>query len=148
MQKHKDSVLKDLDIVEIGFRIRLDSDVAGKLIENIKSDTECLRMFNLTDYSLLITVHTGPQVPKRDCGIRVVESHDENNGPIRQKLMFTFSLIDFLAEYDLKKAAEKNFKKFAHYVSRSKDDNISAEDAEKYALRMQRYFAEVCIEKV
>eukprot|EP00340_Litonotus_pictus_P011140 CAMPEP_0170539604 /NCGR_PEP_ID=MMETSP0209-20121228/104053_1 /TAXON_ID=665100 ORGANISM="Litonotus pictus, Strain P1" /NCGR_SAMPLE_ID=MMETSP0209 /ASSEMBLY_ACC=CAM_ASM_000301 /LENGTH=380 /DNA_ID=CAMNT_0010841611 /DNA_START=1221 /DNA_END=2359 /DNA_ORIENTATION=- len=129
--KYTGKVFKDKDIMELSFKFKLNKSSASSLIECLRDDTNILKKFNLTDYSLLVSVHRKEEedFTKLHPPVRIMSSS-------KGELMYSFSVIDFLVEYNLNKNIEKNFKLLRHYVRGDNDNNISAEEPERYANRM------------
>jgi len=91
MQKYKDKVLKDNDFVDLKLQFKLSKSDSEIFQQNICSDAELLRGYNLMDYSLLVSVHayTKEAEEKSKNNYRVMISTDK-------EYIFNFSIIDFL----------------------------------------------------
>lgn len=140
ISKHSGKVFKDKDFTELGFKLKMTKSNAANLLDCLKEDTEVLKKYNCTDYSLLVSVHSKDEEDNSIYPpVRVINS---TNGD----LLYCFSLIDFLAEYNINKNIEKKFKLFAHYVKGDEDNNISAEEPCRYAERMCEFIENNCID--
>lgn len=140
--KHKGKVFKDKDLIELGFKLRISKSNASNLLECINDDLSILKKYNLTDYSLLVSIHTKNNKEYSTTlypPVRVIESS-------KGDLIYCLSLIDFLAEFGFNKTVEKKFKLLTHYVKGDKDNNISAEEPERYANRMSEFIEKHCLE--
>jgi prolyl-tRNA synthetase len=91
IEKYKKKILKDNDFKNLGFTFKLDKKDANQLQANISSDAEFLKGNNLTDYSLLLTIHkyTKEDAEKSYANYRVMISHDN-------QYIYNFSIIDYL----------------------------------------------------
>ena len=91
IQKYKDKVLKDNDFVDLKLQFKLSKSDSEIFQQNICSDAELLRGYNLMDYSLLVSVHayTKEAEEKSKNNYRVMISTDK-------EYIFNFSIIDFL----------------------------------------------------
>jgi hypothetical protein len=91
MQKYKDKVLKDNDFTDLKLQFKLSNPDSEIFQQNICSDAELLRGYNLMDYSLLVSIHT---YTKED------EERNRNNYRVMistdKEYIFNFSIIDFL----------------------------------------------------
>lgn len=91
IEKFKKKVLKDNDFKALGFGFKLSKKDANFLQSNVSNDAEFLKGYNLTDYSVLLTLH---KYTKEDCersykNYRVMKSSDD-------EYLYNFSIIDFL----------------------------------------------------
>ncbi len=91
MQKFKDKILKDNDFVDLKLQFKMSKSDSEIFQQNICSDAELLRGYNLMDYSLLVSVHTYSKEAeeKNKNNYRVMISTDK-------EYIFNFSIIDFL----------------------------------------------------
>lgn len=141
VSKHKGKVFKDKDIVQLQFKLKLSKSQATSLIECFKEDTDILKKYSCTDYSVLLSVHSNEE-----------KITINNYSPIRtmfsynKELIYSISIIDFLIEYNINKEVEKRFKLFKHYIKGDDDNNISAEEPIKYADRMVEFVESNCLE--
>jgi hypothetical protein len=91
IEKYKKEVLKDMDFIDLGLTFKLSKKDSLTLQSFTKYDAEMLKEFNLTDYSLLVSIHkyTKEDFEKSYKNCRVMKSYDS-------KYLFNFSIIDFL----------------------------------------------------
>ena len=89
--KHKDKILKDNDFTDLKLQFKLSKPDSEVFQQNICSDAEFLRGYNLMDYSLLLSIHayTEEDEEKSKNNHRVLVSTDK-------KYIYNFSIIDFL----------------------------------------------------
>lgn len=91
IEKFKKKVLKDNDFTDLKMEFKLSKKDANNLIQNISLDTDFLKGYNLTDYSLFVTFHkyTDEEANKIFKNPRINKSTD-------QTVLYNFSIIDFL----------------------------------------------------
>jgi hypothetical protein len=93
-QKYNSKVLKDVDFTELKFKFKLSKKDAQTLLACVEEDAKFLRSYNLTDYSLYVTVHSydkydfeqafrNPRIMKSTCN----------------SYLYNFAIIDFLTVY-------------------------------------------------
>jgi hypothetical protein len=91
MQKYKDKILKDNDFTDLKLNFKMSKADSELFQQNICSDAEFLRGYNLMDYSLLLSIHT---YTKED------EERSKHNHRIMistdKEYIYNFSIIDFL----------------------------------------------------
>lgn len=140
IQRKKDVVLKDEDFRILDFKLNLSNNDKYNFLRLIKEDANFLKSFNITDYSLLLTVfnrRSKNNLQKNEENLRrpnrgLFESDD--------KLFFyQISIIDYLSEYDFAKMGEILAKSLKLYMIGEKDINISAQSSEKYCERLITY---------
>jgi hypothetical protein len=83
-------VLKDNDFTNLGIKFKLTKKDAGRLDKWVNHDAELLKGNNITDYSLLITIHSYniQDFDRNRSNSRVMKSYDN-------KFLYNFSIIDF-----------------------------------------------------
>ena len=90
-------ILKDVDFVDLGMKFKLSKKDCAALQSFVASDSELLKTHKLTDYSLLVTIHTfnKEDYEKAYKNPRIMKSYDN-------KYLYNFSIIDFLtvSSYD------------------------------------------------
>jgi hypothetical protein len=91
IEKYTKKILKDLDFKLLGLNFNLTKKDAQNLVQNITSDAEFLKGYNLTDYSLLLSVHkfAKEDLDKSFKNYRIMRSSDG-------MYLYNFSVIDFL----------------------------------------------------
>jgi hypothetical protein len=91
IEKYKKKVLKDNDFKDLGFSLKLSKKDAFNFQNNIANDAEFLKGYNLTDYSVLLTIHKyNPEDAERSIdNYRVLHS---SNG----EYLYNVSIIDYL----------------------------------------------------
>ncbi len=92
IKKYKKVILKDNDLMNLNIILNLTNEDMNKIINQIKDDTEFLNSFNITDYSLLLTINEFrlKDYEKFNNNIRIYKSKDE-------KYIYSLSIIDFLS---------------------------------------------------
>lgn len=92
IEKYNSHILKDMDFRDLGVNFHLTKKDSNILTHFIKNDSEFLRQYNLTDYSLLVTIHhyTKIDYEKSYKNQRIMKSNDG-------KYLYNFSIIDFLS---------------------------------------------------
>lgn len=91
LEKFKKKVLKDNDFTDLKMQFKLSKKDANNLIQNISLDTDFLKGYNLTDYSLFVTIHkfSEEEANKLFKNYRLNKSVDST-------VLYNFSIIDFL----------------------------------------------------
>ncbi len=91
IEKYSKKILKDLDFKLLGLNFNLTKKDAQNLVQNITSDAEFLKGYNLTDYSLLLSIHkfTKEDLDKSFKNYRIMRSSEG-------QFLYNFSVIDFL----------------------------------------------------
>jgi hypothetical protein len=91
VEKYKKKVLKDNDFKDLGFSLKLSKKDALIFQNNIANDAEFLKGYNLTDYSILLTIHKNnpDDSEKALSNYRVLKSA---NG----EYLYNISIIDYL----------------------------------------------------
>ncbi len=91
IEKYSKKILKDNDFKLLDFSFKLSKRDAQLLQQNISSDAEFLKGYNLTDYSLLLSIHkyTKEDLDKSFKNYRIMKSSDG-------EYLYNFSIIDFL----------------------------------------------------
>ncbi len=94
IEKYNKKILKDNDFKLLDFSLKLSKRDAQLIRENICADSEFLKGYNLTDYSLLLSIHkfTKEDSDKSFKNYRVMKSYDG-------QYLYNFSIIDFLTVY-------------------------------------------------
>jgi len=89
-EEHKNLILKDNDFDWLKLNFSLSTKDAKNLVMAIENDAQFLSEYNITDYSLLVSLH---RFAKEDYikyfNCRVMKSYDD-------KYLYNFSIIDFL----------------------------------------------------
>ncbi len=97
MEKFKKKVLKDNDFTDLQMQFNLSKKDANNFIQNISLDADFLKGYNLTDYSLFVTIHkySEEEANKIFKNYRINKSNDST-------VLYNFSIIDFLCviKYD------------------------------------------------
>lgn len=90
IEKNKKKVLKDNDFKELSMSFKLNKKDAQELHQNLASDAEFLKGYNLTDYSILLTLHKYNENEEGKCYLnyRILKSSDN-------LYFYNFSIIDF-----------------------------------------------------
>lgn len=89
-EDHKNMILKDNDFSCLKLNFTLSANDARNFALSIENDSEFLSKYNITDYSLLVTLHKfrkDDYIKYYNC--RVMKSFDD-------KYLYNFSIIDFL----------------------------------------------------
>lgn len=96
--KYKKSTLKDNDFTDLKLSLLLKKEEATKIVSRIEQDTKFLQSYNLTDYSLLLSIHIfiKEDYDKFKENPRIFKSTDG-------KYLYCFSIIDFLSVNKYKK---------------------------------------------
>lgn len=91
IEKYKKKVLKDNDFTDLKMKFELCKKDANNLIQNISLDADFLKGYNLTDYSVFVTIHkySEEEANKTFRNYRINKSID-------QTVLYNFSIIDFL----------------------------------------------------
>jgi hypothetical protein len=91
IEKYRKKVLKDNDFKDLGFSLKLAKKEALAFQNNVANDAEFLKGYNLTDYSLLLTIHKCNEfdAEKASSNYRILKS--SNN-----EYLYVISIIDFL----------------------------------------------------
>ena len=91
IEKYKNSILKDNDFKDLKLRLILKKEEINDIIKRIQQDAQFLELYNLTDYSLLLSIHSfsKEEYEKSKDNPRIFKSLDD-------KYMFCLSIIDFL----------------------------------------------------
>ena len=92
IQKYKNVILKDNDLKDLDISLNLTTEESERIIQQIEDDTAFLNSFNITDYSLLLTIneYKSEDYEKFKDNIRVFKSRDN-------KYLYSLSIIDFLS---------------------------------------------------
>jgi len=87
---HKNLILKDNDFEHLKLNFLLSTKDAKNFILSIENDAQFLSNYNITDYSLLVTIHKfDKDAYLKSFNCRVMKSYDD-------KYLYNFSIIDFL----------------------------------------------------
>ena len=91
-EKYKKSTLKDNDFSDLKLSLLLKKEDANKIVSRIEQDSKFLQSYNLTDYSLLLSIHVfmKEDYDKAKDNPRIFRSVDG-------KYLYCFSIIDFLS---------------------------------------------------
>lgn len=91
-EKYKKSTLKDNDFTDLKLSLSLRKEDANKIITRMEQDTKFLQTYNLTDYSLLLSIHIfmKEDFERTRDNPRIFRSADGN-------YLYCFSIIDFLS---------------------------------------------------
>jgi hypothetical protein len=90
--KYKNAVLKDSDLDFLGVKFLLSYIDGTNLITSVENDSDFLANYGITDYSLLVAIHTFSSKESFKpyyTNTRIYKSSDE-------KFIFNFAIIDFL----------------------------------------------------
>ncbi|KAK8791945.1 hypothetical protein WA158_005322 [Blastocystis sp. Blastoise] len=131
--------LKDLDMIELDQRIRLDSKRTSILMNQLEKDTQFLSDCGIIDYSLLLGVHyldnplpprkyvEQPDVPfwKSDCGGMLSDDGKE---------LYFMGVIDILIQFNTRKFGELTFKSMV-----MDNKGVSVQFPPKYRERFMSY---------
>lgn len=84
--------MKDNDFTDLKLSLSLKREDANKIISRLEQDTKFLQSYNLTDYSLLLSMHVflKEDYEKFKDNPRIFKSDDG-------KFLYCFSIIDFLS---------------------------------------------------
>ena len=136
LEKYKKSVLKDLDFDLLDFNFNFSKKDCDLIQNSLCEDSEFLKGSNLIDYSLLCTIHHfNPDDYDKvveNQKYRIIKTKDN-------KLLYNFSIIDFLTPYDITKKFELGIKTAGAKLSENADTNFSVLDAVGYSRRFVRY---------
>jgi hypothetical protein len=91
LSNYKNMILKDTDFKNLGLKVKLSFKDSSQLQALITKDSEFLKKYHLTDYSLLLSIHEYIEIDfiKYSNNYRIVKSTDG-------KYLYTFSIIDYL----------------------------------------------------
>ena len=91
IEKFKTKILKDNDFTTLGMKLNISREDAKMLQFEVCSDAEFLKGYNLTDYSILLTVHkyTEEAFNQNKSNYRIIKSIDG-------LYLYNISIIDFL----------------------------------------------------
>lgn len=91
LEKYRKKVLKDNDFLDLKLQFKLSKKDANNLIQDISLDADFLKGYNLTDYSLFVTIHkyTEEEANKSLKNYRI-------NKAVDNSVIYNFSIIDFL----------------------------------------------------
>ena len=136
LEKYKKSVLKDLDFDLLDFNFNFTKNDCDLIQNSLCEDSEFLKGGNLIDYSLLLTIHHFNEEDynkvHENQRYRIIKTKDN-------KLLFNFSIIDFLTPYTITKKFELGIKTAGAKLSENADTNFSVLDAVGYSRRFVRY---------
>lgn len=120
-------VLKDTDFKELGIKLLLSKKDYDFLISKIKDDITLLYKKNIHDYSILINIHhyNEEEFNKLSNNYRIFRSTDKS-------YIYSFSIIDFITEYDIMRKGEKTVKMLINFS----DTNFSCQNPEDYYERL------------
>ena len=90
-EKFKNRILKDTDFKNLGLKVKLSPNDSSHLQALIKKDSEFLKKYDLTDYSLLLSIHN-KQERFTTLNYRTIISSDNLH-------IYSFSIIDFLTVF-------------------------------------------------
>lgn len=90
-EKYKKSTLKDNDFSDLKLSLLLKKEDVNKIITRIEQDTKFLQSYNLTDYSLLLSIHV---FIKED--FEKIKDNPRIFRSVEGKYLYCFSIIDFL----------------------------------------------------
>ena len=108
----RSTVLKDMNLAQIGKKIKLTPFEAGRIMKNLKKDMRVLRNIGIMDYSLLLIVS------------KVASA--KNRYTIGQN--YSIAIIDIFQIYDTKKALERCFKSCFNRRNRDKISSVSPDE--------------------
>jgi hypothetical protein len=88
--RYKKTILKDNDFKALGYYLKLSKKDAMMMQSNVASDAEFLYGYNLTDYSILLTIHryNDDDADKVISNYRIFKSTDG-------KWIYNLSIIDY-----------------------------------------------------
>ncbi len=91
LEKYKKSTLKDNDFTDLHLSLHLYNEDKLKIMAKIEHDSKFLQSYNLTDYSLLLSIHIyiEEEYEKYKDIPTIFKSSDGN-------FIYCFSIIDFL----------------------------------------------------
>ena len=92
-------VLKDINLVESGFKLHLDPETENDLIQSLTKDFELLAIHEIMDYSVLIAFYKPGIWPKTR-----YDFFGKNE-------TYSLGIIDILQHYNISKKSEKYIKK-------------------------------------
>lgn len=94
IQKYKNEILKDNDLKDLNIKLNLTDEDMERIIKQIEDDTAFLNSYNITDYSLLLTINEFKleDYEKFADNIRIFKSRDD-------KYLYSLSIIDFLSVF-------------------------------------------------
>lgn len=92
LEKYKKSILKDNDFSDLKLSLFLNKEESGKILSRINHDAKFLQAYNVTDYSLLLSIHnfTKEEYETHKHNPRIFKSKDAN-------FLYNLSIIDFLS---------------------------------------------------
>lgn len=142
-------VLKDEDLKSIGFKLMFSDEDSERFIDSIEKDCKLLKDYNITDYSILINVYDlhSYYVSSKDTNEMIsrnqkIEEIKENFNyfiSIDNQYLYEIAIIDYLSEYNYSKMGENLAKNLKLFLQGSKDNNVSAQNAERYCYRLISY---------
>lgn len=125
--KAEKTVLKDLNFVESGVKVRLEPEEVENILKVLNDDFEVLRKVGIMDYSVYLVYYQNwfcqiyPHYVVGNCSVGV---------------------IDFFQLYDYKKAVERCLKIYGRCVKREKLSSVSQNE---YFARINEFLKEVFV---
>lgn len=141
-KEHK-KTLKDLDFLDLDFKINIGSEKKQVLMDCLRRDCHFLEKRGLIDYSLLLGIHkitaTGDSEERRL--VREHKSVDSATVLIAEsgKEIYFLGVLDFLTPYSTRKCAEQMIKTVQYWDP----DGISVQPPQKYAKRFLGFMEKI-----
>lgn len=134
-------VLKDNDLRA---KITLVPEIGKRVLKQLKKDSDLLGQLGVLDYSLLIGVKKykfGLNLTDEDVGVDTTKANYIYKGSaISGPGVYFFGIVDFLQDWNMKKAAERMFK---IYIKRKSPTGLSVMQPENYMKRFQKKMEEL-----
>lgn len=119
-------VLKDLNFLEYGKKIKLNEESKLNLIETLRMDFELLRKLDVIDYSLLVGIY------KKNTELEIDRRGSLLIGDDGTR--FSLGIIDIFQEYNYLKVGEKTIKTIFN-----KKEDISIASPKDYSIRISEF---------
>eukprot|EP00924_Labyrinthula_sp_SR-Ha-C_P009269 maker-scaffold_2-snap-gene-18.7-mRNA-1 protein AED:0.00 eAED:0.00 QI:13/1/1/1/1/1/2/326/828 len=137
IRKEHKKTLKDLDFLDMDFKISVTNRQREQLVATLTRDSLFLEKLGLIDYSTLIGIHkvteeTRGEAIEKISGAACIPSSDGQE-------VYYIGLLDFLTPYGKRKVCERVFKTMQHWDF----DGISVQPPHRYAKRFRHFMSDI-----